>query len=65
MVRKKVLAGFVLFMGAMWVCTLVSKSLYATRLPVVNTVMPEENISSILWKWKALWWRAASRRCRP
>ncbi len=42
MVRKKVLAGFVLFMGAMWVCTLVSKSLYATRLPVVNTVMPEE-----------------------
>ena len=42
MVRKKVLAGFVLFMGAMWVCTLVSKSLYAARLPVVNTVMPEE-----------------------
>lgn len=42
MVRKKVLAGFVVFMGVMWICTLVSKSLYTTRLPVVNTVMPEE-----------------------
>ena len=37
MVRKKVLAGFVLFMGAMWVCTLVSKSLYAAfALPTVS-----------------------------
>lgn len=42
MVRKKVLVGFALFMGAMWICTLVSKSLYTTRLPVVNTVMPQE-----------------------
>ena len=65
MVRKKVLAGFVLFMGAMWVCTLVSKSLYATRLPVVNTVMPEEKYIEHIVDWKALWWRAASRRCRP
>lgn len=42
MIRKRVLAGFIVFMGAMWICTLVSKSLYTTRLPVVNTVMPEE-----------------------
>jgi len=42
MVRKKVLAGFVLFMVGMWVCTLISKSMYTTQLPVVNTVEAEE-----------------------
>lgn len=42
MSRKKVLAGFGLFMAGMWVCTLVSKSIYTTGLPVVNTVTPEE-----------------------
>ena len=40
--KKKVLAGLVLFMTGMWVCTLVSKSVYTTGLPVVNTVTPEE-----------------------
>lgn len=42
MVRKKVFAGFILFTGLMWLCTLISKSVYTTRLPVINAVAPEE-----------------------
>lgn len=42
MIKKKVLTGFIFFMVFMWLCTLISKSIYTTRLPVVSTVSPEE-----------------------
>ncbi len=41
MTRKKMIAGFIGFLIFMWVCTLVSKSIYTTRLPMVSTIMPE------------------------
>lgn len=40
--KKKIIAGFVIFMGFMWLCTVISKSYYTTKLPVVSTVFPEE-----------------------
>ena len=42
MVRKKIIAGFIFFLGFMWLCTLISKSFYTTKLPVVTTSMLEE-----------------------
>ena len=42
MVKKKILVGFVLFMGFMWFCTLISKSIYATTIPMVSTTLLEE-----------------------
>ena len=42
MFKKKIMTGFVIFMGAMWLCTVISKSYYTTKLPVVSTVSPEE-----------------------
>lgn len=35
--RKKIIAGLAVFMGLMWLCTLISKSIYASRLPMVST----------------------------
>lgn len=34
--KKRVIAGFFIFLGAMWLCTIISKSIYASRLPVVT-----------------------------
>ena len=42
MVKKKFVVGFALFLGFMWLCTLVSKSIYATRIPMVSTNTLEE-----------------------
>ena len=42
MFKKKIMAGFAVFMGAMWLCTVISKSYYTTKLPVVSTATPEE-----------------------
>lgn len=42
MFKKKVMTGFAIFMGAMWLCTIISKSYYTTKLPVVSTTSPEE-----------------------
>ena len=42
MFKKKIMAGFAIFMGAMWLCTVISKSYYTTKLPVVSTAAPEE-----------------------
>lgn len=39
--RKKAIAGFVGFLAFMAVCTLVAKSVYAYRLPMVSTCQPE------------------------
>lgn len=41
MVKKKAVTGFILFLVGMWVCTLISKSVYTSRLPVVSTTSPE------------------------
>ncbi|MDO4303377.1 MAG: biotin/lipoyl-binding protein [Bacillota bacterium] len=38
---KKLLMGFAIFMMFMLVCTLISKSIYAYRLPMVSTIVPE------------------------
>lgn len=35
--RKKVVTGFAVFMILMWLCTLISKSIYASGLPMVTT----------------------------
>lgn len=42
MAKRKILVSFALFMIGMWGCTVISKSVYTTRLPVVNTVKGEE-----------------------
>lgn len=39
--RKKIITGFIIFLAAMWICTLISKSVYTTKLPVVSTASPE------------------------
>lgn len=38
---KKVMVGFAVFLGLMLICTVVSKSIYAYRLPMVTTCRPE------------------------
>ena len=38
---KKIAAGFAAFLTGMLICTLVSKSIYAYRLPMVSTCVPE------------------------
>lgn len=38
---KKVIIGFGVFLGFMVICTLISKSVYAYRLPMVSTCSPE------------------------
>lgn len=35
--RKKIIAGFAAFLVLMWLCTLVSKSIYVSQLPMVQT----------------------------
>ena len=35
--RKKIIAGLAVFMVLMWLCTLISKSIYASKLPMVST----------------------------
>ena len=35
--RKKIVAGFCVFLGLMWLCTVISKSIYASKLPIVST----------------------------
>lgn len=39
--RKKIMAGFAFFLGFMWLCTVVSKSIYTTRLSLVSIQEPE------------------------
>ncbi|NBJ91043.1 HlyD family secretion protein [Parablautia muri] len=42
MSNKKIIIGFSFFLVFMWLCTLISKSVYTTRLPMVSTISPEE-----------------------
>lgn len=39
--RKKIIAGLIIFLLFMWVCTLVSKSIYVSTLPMVTTISAE------------------------
>ena len=41
MVKKKAVIGFIVFLAGMWICTLISKSVYTSKLPVVSTAPPE------------------------
>lgn len=36
--RKGIVAGLAVFMAFMWLCTLVSKSIYTSKLPMVSTI---------------------------
>ncbi len=38
---KKVFTGFIIFLVFMAACTLISRSVYAYRLPMVGTLLPE------------------------
>lgn len=40
--RKKTVTGFIIFLLFMWACTLISKSIYASRLPRVTVKNPEK-----------------------
>lgn len=40
--RKKPAAGLFIFFVFMWLCTVISKSVYTSALPVVSTQMPEQ-----------------------
>lgn len=36
--RKRIVGGLAVFMAFMWLCTLISKSIYASKLPMVSTI---------------------------
>ncbi len=40
--RKKIAAGFLAFLVFMWLCTVISKSIYASKLPIVSTESVEQ-----------------------
>lgn len=40
--QKKIIAGFIVFLGFMWLCTVISKSFYTTKLPIVSATGLEE-----------------------
>lgn len=40
--KKKIVTGFFIFLGLMWLCTVISKSIYASQLPVVVTETIEQ-----------------------
>ncbi len=40
--KEKIAAGFLIFLAVMWMCTLISKSIYASQLPRVTTVLAEK-----------------------
>lgn len=40
--KKKILLGFFVFLCLMWLCAIISKSIYASRLPIVNVDSAEQ-----------------------
>ncbi len=42
MKKKKIIVGFLGFLVFMWLCTVISKSIYASKLPVVTTTSIEQ-----------------------
>ena len=35
--KNKILIGFCIFLGLMWLCTVISKGIYTSQLPIVST----------------------------
>lgn len=42
MKKKRIISGFFIFLAAMWLCTIISKSIYASKLPVVTVAEIEQ-----------------------
>ena len=40
--KRRIVYGFMIFLILMWLCTIISKSIYASKLPVVSTTTPED-----------------------
>ncbi len=40
--KKKIMAAFAAFLVLMWLCTVISKSVYGSQLPIVSTVTAEQ-----------------------
>ena len=40
--KKKIMIAFCIFLGFMWFCTVISKSIYAAQLPIVSTKSIEQ-----------------------
>lgn len=40
--KKRIVTAFCVFLGLMWLCTVISKSIYASRLPIVSTESIEQ-----------------------
>ena len=40
--KKRIVTAFCVFLGFMWLCTVISKSIYASRLPIVSTESIEQ-----------------------
>lgn len=40
--KKKIIIGFFLFLGFMWLCTVISKSIYASKLPIISVEQIEQ-----------------------
>lgn len=39
--KRKILTGFIIFLGIMWLCTLISRAVYAYQLPMVTVQKPD------------------------
>lgn len=40
--KNKIIVAFFVFLGLMWLCTVISKSIYASKLPIVSTESIEQ-----------------------
>lgn len=40
--KKRIVTAFCVFLGLMWLCTVISKSIYTSRLPIVSTESIEQ-----------------------
>lgn len=40
--KQRIVTAFCVFLGFMWLCTVISKSIYASRLPIVSTESIEQ-----------------------
>lgn len=40
--KKRIITGFFTFLGLMWLCTVISKSIYASKLPIVTVKRTEQ-----------------------
>ena len=40
--KKKIVIGFLIFIAFMWLCTVISKSIYASRLPIISVAQIDQ-----------------------